>query len=217
MSDNPVFTSVQGNLPTMPVYSGILELDPATDVAIIGTELGIWASDNVSSGTWYYAGGEIGQLPVMDIVQQRYFKPGYYITFQDPVTNEQFYEIYPETENIGDIYVATFGRGIYKVDMDYVGIDDNNLSDANQTQNMQIYPNPTVNNFKVSFTLENSLDSKINVYDLSGRLVITRDFGKLAKGKHELPVGTTSLNNGTYILQLVTGGSITTDKIIILK
>ena len=193
----------------MPVYSGILELDPATDVAIIGTELGIWASDNVSSGTWYYAGGEIGQLPVMDIVQQRYFKPGYYITFQDPVTNEQFYEIYPETENIGDIYVATFGRGIYKVDMDYVGIDDNNLSDANQTQNMQIYPNPTVNNFKVSFTLENSLDSKINVYDLSGRLVITRDFGKLAKGKHELPVGTTSLNNGTYILQLVTGGSPT--------
>jgi len=216
LSDNPVFTSVQGNLPTMPVYCGLLELGES-NMAIIGTEVGIYSTEDASSGNWEYDGGEIGRLPVMALTQQRYFKPAYYITFQDPVTNELFYEIYPETQNIGDIYAATFGRGVYKVDMDYVGIDDNPVEEGSSILNLRVYPNPSVNNLKISFVLEDGANSKINVYDLSGRLVVTRDFGKLTKGKHELPVAISSLNNGTYILQLVTGDTITTDKIVILK
>ena len=50
LADAPTFEDIQGNLPKMPVYASILELN--SDEAIIGTEMGIWATDDASSGDW---------------------------------------------------------------------------------------------------------------------------------------------------------------------
>ncbi|MCB0805540.1 MAG: T9SS type A sorting domain-containing protein [Bacteroidales bacterium] len=215
---NVAFNSVQGNLPLMPVYCGLLEIDETTDKAIVGTEMGIWTSDNVVTGEWYYDGGDIGKLPVMDITQQRYFRPEYYISYKDPVTNEVFYEIYPRTENIGDIYVATFGRGVYMTDLDYVGIDDQ-PDDATglSVEALHVYPNPSMGDLNINITVEGASNSFVEVYDLSGRSVYSHDCSNLGRGKQEIVIPAGSLTRGTYVVQYNNGNTLFSQKVIILK
>ncbi len=120
LGDAPVFSSVQGSgetgLPAMPVYSSVLEMQANTDIAIIGTEEGIWMSDDVSTGEWYQASTGMGKVPVMDLKQQTNYKGSFTITTYDPVTNEPSYEIFTEIKNYGMIYAATHGRGIFRVE-----------------------------------------------------------------------------------------------------
>ncbi len=110
LGDDPTFTSVQGNLPQMPVYSSVLEMGEGTDIAIIGTEEGLWMSDDVATGEWYDVSGSIGKIPVMDLKQQWLFKARFTITYYDPGTGEPLYEVYEATDNYGLIYAATHGR-----------------------------------------------------------------------------------------------------------
>lgn len=215
LSDAPVFNSVQGNLPTVPVYSSILELDPATDQAIIGTELGVWVTDNVSSGDWYFASEEIGEIPVMAMKQQSVYKPSFTITYFDPATNQPFYEIYPATENYGDIYVATHGRGVFMMDMDYVGIDDKPIVQSSSIPALNIYPNPASGNVKIDIQTSDNVMVQIKIFDFSGKCVLSRDMGKYNKGNHQIDLNIESLKEGSYLIQLVNGKTIQTGKIIV--
>jgi hypothetical protein len=159
----------------------------------------------------------MGRIPVMDITQQRYYKPPYTITYYDPVTQEPSYEVFPATQNLGDIYIATYGRGIYRANMNYVGIDDNPYEGRTMAGNLNLYPNPSSGSLHVGFVLENTAPSRVNIFDLAGRMVVSEDFGKLNKGKHDLLLSTASLKEGTYILQLVNGDAVYTEKIIVVK
>ena len=164
------------------------------------------------------AGVDIGKLPVMDITQQRYFRPEYYISYKDPVTNEVFYEIYPRTENIGDIYVATFGRGVYMTDLDYVGIDDQ-PDDATglSVEALHVYPNPSMGDLNINITVEGASNSFVEVYDLSGRSVYSHDCSNLGRGKQEIVIPAGSLTRGTYVVQYNNGNTLFSQKVIILK
>ncbi|MCD4697133.1 MAG: T9SS type A sorting domain-containing protein [Bacteroidales bacterium] len=218
LSNDPVFTSVQGNLPAMPVYSCLLEMGEDTDVALLGTEMGIWASDDVGSGDWYMAAEEIADIPVLALKQQTTYKSSFTLTFYDPSTNEPFWQIYEEVENYGDIYAATHGRGVFRVDVeDYVGIEEKEISKTKNTIDLSIYPNPSTDLVKLKFYLENKADVQLNIFDLSGRLVLSREFLSLPKGKSELPVNVQNLREGTYLVQLVSGNNIGINKIVVVK
>ncbi|MCD4734491.1 MAG: hypothetical protein K8R53_00480, partial [Bacteroidales bacterium] len=81
LDNAPVFESVQGNLPAMPVYASVLEMDPGNNLALIGTDQGIWVSDDVSAKSWYQSKTGIGIVPVFDLQQQTTYKEEWYITF----------------------------------------------------------------------------------------------------------------------------------------
>ena len=71
-SDNPTFTSIDGDLPDMPVFGCIVERDPSTDIIVIGTAYGVYSTDNINgnSTNWVPNNAEIGPIPVYDICQQ---------------------------------------------------------------------------------------------------------------------------------------------------
>lgn len=217
-ADVPQFNNVTGNLPKMPVYSSILEMNPQTNQAVIGTEMGVWATDNAAIGEWYFASPEIGRLPVMAIKQRTFYKSDFTITYFDPATGEPSYEFYPEIENYKDIFVATHGRGVFKYDVNAVGTDENTIGNVNgQDLNLSIYPNPVASRMEVQLNLAERQDVTFYVYDLSGKIVLSERAGNLTSGNQTVELNVGRLTKGNYMLRCVAGPVTQTMKFIVVK
>ena len=79
--------------------------------------------------------------------------------------------------------------------------------DFSSTKNpLSIYPNPIETAATFEFTLENSENITVELYDVQGKLVQTIDKNKeMASGKHNLPIELkTNLTSGNYFLKLST-------------
>lgn len=215
LSDNPTFTSVQGNLPEMPVYASILEMH-TDDAAIVGTEEGIWVSDDVASGEWYQSSTDLGNVPVFALKQQTVYKTNITITHVDPVTGV-FYEVYPAIENYGMIYAATHGRGIFREEsFKEVGIENPAIV-KNNISEIKIYPNPVVNTANLTFNMEQANDVEVNVFDISGRQVNTFQYNNINTGTNTITFNVRNLTKGTYIVKLNVGSKVMTSKFVIVK
>lgn len=216
--DAPQFTSKQANLPKVPVYSGILEMDEGSDMAMLGTEMGVWVSDNIQNGEWYLASADIGKIPVMAVKQRTFYKPKFVISFIDPGTGGATYEIYHEIENYKDIYIATHGRGVFKYDVDAVGIDETFMGQETVNKlEMDVYPNPATTVVSVELNLPDRQDVRINVFDFAGRLIMTRQTGQLPAGIQEVELNISSLQEGTYLMQCTAGQLSGSKKLIVVK
>lgn len=222
LSDNPTFDLKQGDLPKMPVYSSILEMDADNDVAILGTEEGIWMTDNIGAAnpTWYEASGMIGKLPVLALRQQINAKPSFTIKNVDPGTGLSSTETYPEIKNYGMIYAATYGRGIFR-DETYgkVGVEENpsNSGGSGNIGALEIYPNPASDYISVTFELSNNIPVEVSIYELSGKLLQRSNETGLTAGSQTIQLNTQSLTRGTYLVKMVAGNEISTAKLIIVK
>jgi hypothetical protein len=215
LSDNPDFVSVQGNLPQMPVYASILEMH-TDDAAVIGTEEGIWVSDDVSSGEWYQSSLNLGNVPVFALKQQTFYKANVTITHVDPVTGV-FYEVYPAIENYGMIYAATHGRGIFREEsFKEVGID-NPVIVKNNISEIKIYPNPVVNTANLTFKTDQAKDVEIDIFDINGRQLGTYQYNNINTGSNTITLDVKNFTKGTYIVKLNDGSRILTSKFIVVK
>lgn len=87
--------------------------------------------------------------------------------------------------------------------MTWVGLEDENVVIAN------IYPNPA--NDVLNIELAEEQDLSISIIDLSGKTVMSKDFG-LSMGE---VINTSDLNAGMYILQVVTDGKMATQRIAV--
>jgi len=215
------FEVKQGDLPLMPVYSSVLEMQSDNDVAIIGTEEGIWATDNITAANpaWYDASGSIGKVPVLALKQQTNSKTSFTIANEDPGTGTIIYEIYPEITNYGMIYAATHGRGIFR-DESYgvVGVEENSENGGSASLGkLEVYPNPASDHISVTFNVESITSVQLNIYDLSGKLVVNTFETGLSNGNQTVHINTQALIRGTYLVKMVAGNKISTAKLIILK
>ena len=145
-SANPTFTSIQGDLPDMPVYSAVIDVHNPNNI-IIGTEFGIWTTSDGSNWTL-----EDNGMPIVPchMVRQQYL-PGV---------------------NKGVIYVGTHGRGIFKSGNTSSIIDFVNSQDQT-IDNLSIFPNPAQS--YISFDIPQDVNEfTIKVIDLMGREVINK-------------------------------------------
>jgi|GEM_PF-268138 len=202
IAETPEFASVQGDLPAMPVYTIIVEMSNSNH-AIIGTDMGIYETTDLDS--WSYAGENIGAVPVFELKQQT-------INHYPIVVNGSNRMI----TNYGAIYAATGGRGVFESET-FVGISDyENPETATATQ-LSIYPNPVENQTTVSFNTANSAIAMVNVFDLNGRVLLTKNLNLISGGTHEVTMNLEQLRHGTYIMQVVVNGQSTTAKFMVVK
>jgi len=80
---------------------------------------------------------------------------------------------------------------------------------------LKVFPNPAKAMVSLSFVLKTGNETKMNVYDLSGKRITTLFSGKLAPGKHYLRWKPNT--SGVYILRLKAGKNIVEKKIVFLK
>ena len=214
MADEPTFVSKQNNLPKMPVYSSLIEME--TGDVILGTERGIYRTKNISSSApaWTADTYLLGEIPVMDLKQQLMFHNDEEVV---NVTEEGVFKtVYPGVHNTGVIYAATYGRGVFRCEnykRDFTSIPETPA--VENTVSVSMYPNPAHGMATVSFELESSANVSYQVYDITGRMVMSQNVGRFTEGAHEIQINTENLSTGSYILHLSQGANSAAVKFLV--
>jgi hypothetical protein len=84
---------------------------------------------------------------------------------------------------------------------------------SDQTQ-LMINPNPASDFAIVHFNTTTSTNVSLEIVDLMGRVINRKDYGKL-NGAVDLPVQTSILQNGNYLIRLIQDNKIQTQKLIV--
>lgn len=80
-----------------------------------------------------------------------------------------------------------------------VGIQDNTFASSN----INLFPNPASTHVNINFTLEQSSDVIINIYNSVGELVATENKGNLGVGRQEIALNIEMLASGMYMVELL--------------
>jgi hypothetical protein len=81
-----------------------------------------------------------------------------------------------------------------------------------------VRPNPTLENLQVSFGLPEARPAKLEVFNVSGRLVASREVGSLGVGFHMVTLGGRgALPSGVYLVRLTQGGRSLTTRAVIVR
>lgn len=84
---------------------------------------------------------------------------------------------------------------------------------SNMIDAMRVFPNPLTNTNKVNVLFSNAITAQINIYDLTGKLVLSEEISNASTKR----INISSLNNGIYMLQVVADNASTTRKIVVMK
>jgi len=187
----PAFANKTGNLPLNPVYASTFEMGN-NNMVILGTELGIFTTSNITAGSvqWAENNESIGRVPVYSLVQQT--------------------KNFPGTNNYGVIYAGTHGRGAFK-SMTYLKLEDNQVLEANT--NVNIYPNPAIDVVKFEFNSLNNCNGVVNIYSIDGKLALSKQV-KVKNGDNTIDIDVTSLVNGNYLVEIKFKETSLTGKLI---
>jgi len=81
----------------------------------------------------------------------------------------------------------------------------------------QNQPNPSTNATLIQYEIQNSASVSLEIYDITGRLVLSYDEGKQIAGKHNILVDSDKLMKGTYFYSLKADNHRLTKKMIITQ
>ena len=213
LDQNPVFESRQGNLPHMPVYSCLIEMSN-TDLAFAGTEHGVFVTENIhaSNPQWNDATGLMGKVAVMQMSQQLVDQPERRVSFVN-AEGQTEYSIFPGTKNYGSIYLATYGRGLWRNDDFYlVSAPEFEANDPSAGQ-LKLYPNPVRQNTTVELNLPGNANVVFRVFDITGKQILQQD-QVMNKGANKMNFDFSHLQKGAYVIQAEANGKIFTQKFI---
>ncbi|MPM17523.1 hypothetical protein SDC9_63918 [bioreactor metagenome] len=187
----PTFVNKTGNLPQMPVYASIIELHNPNTV-IIGTELGIFTTTNISaaSPSWVEDNSGCGRVPVYSLKQQT--------------------KNYYNNTNYGVIYAGSHGRGAFK-SMSYVGLDE--IQPAEATETIGVYPNPAESTTGLMFRSDETGNAVVNVYSIDGKLAISKQVN-IVSGSNLVNINVSDLSSGNYLVEVRIGSVSKVGKLI---
>lgn len=198
-ASTPTFKDVTGDLPSMPCYSAIIDINNPNRV-VIGTEYGVWGTDDItaSSVVWTDESGELGNVPVFEIRQQTH-----------P------WEI---SHNTGQIYLGTHGRGMWRSST-FVGINDfKEIANKNDefVNQLNVYPNPMSTSGYVTFNIDNAAEGIITVYDINGKRIETLPTNNFNKGDNKVQLDVTNYEAGNYFVSLEIEGTRKIAKFVVM-
>ncbi len=211
LAETPEFESKQGNLPLMPVYSSVIEMKDGNTV-LVGTEHGIFSTANISSNSpeWEKDNELMGNIPVFELKQQLVGHEKIIIQNGD----EEI--IFDGATNKGNIYAATYGRGLF-----YTGrfwqptTSINEIFESNNSYlKLKVYPNPAKQNINLEINSKSNTSAFIIIYDLSGRLVL-KENKMITQGLNTLKLDVSSLHKGTYLITSQINGELYSNKLMI--
>ncbi|HLN53002.1 MAG TPA: T9SS type A sorting domain-containing protein [Lentimicrobium sp.] len=201
LDQTPTFISVQGNLPKMPVYSSLFEMN--TSNVLIGTDFGIYTTKALGANTvWTAENNGMGALPILSIRQQTVTRP--------------YIEGFTEVANRGAIYLASLGNGIFENKL-YVGFDGPATGNPEKEISLNIYPNPVSDLINFNISLSRTENVIIKIYDLKGNMVLAKNLGAIQKGLNKISIDAEILPAGSYLLQTFSGNEVQKAKFVVIK
>ena len=184
---SPTFVVKDGNLGNFPVYAATFDKGNS-NYAIIGTEFGIFSTQNINTTQpqWGADNSGLARVPVFTLKQYR--------------TNKSSTNDMDVLE--GDIFAGTYGRGTFQTttlqttrpldisERDMEGPDD---------QLIKLFPNPADDKTTMEIKLAAG-DHTIQVLDLNGRVVTSMPYTAASNGVQRIEVNVSTLGNGLYIV-----------------
>jgi hypothetical protein len=80
----------------------------------------------------------------------------------------------------------------------------------------RVSPNPAVGRFVIAFSLPSGAPARLELIDLGGRRVLSRDVGALGAGSHRIEIDAArDLSPGMYFLKLAQGGRSVSRRVVI--
>ncbi len=193
--NNGVLTTQLSSVGGVACYDGIIDR-ANSNILVLGTANGVLVSTTGGLGTnaWTNSSAGFEGTPVFEVRQSwREWDEG--------------------NGRPGEIYIGTYGRGIWS-SASYLGINDNNSNVAEFKTKLKAYPNPTNDNTSISFKLAQTGNVDLAVYSLSGRLMKTISKKNVPSGENNIFIDCDDLSNGTYIVKLVSGKQVESVKFI---
>ena len=188
-----------------------------TGKVILGTEHGIYMTDNINNPNWTMQNANMGDVPVMDLKQQ-------IVKHDDQTVKTLHYEadtsyyvdiVYEAIRNQGMIYAATYGKGLFRCEnfrkQQYQSVPESEVV----VPAINMYPNPVSDMAKVNFMMNSKGNVSYEVYDICGRRVMSKNLGNYADGSYEVSVDMSALSTGAYIFRLNQGGKSSSVKFIV--
>jgi hypothetical protein len=156
------WSAKQGNLPDIPVKT-ILQNPLKLEEVIIGTELGVWRTEDffAVSPTWIQSYNGMSNVKVTDL----------------------------DLRDDNVVFAATYGRGLFSGQFKVGVVLNDNVATA--TKIFTVYPTISSGNFTVS--AKNSLGkSKMNIFDINGKQVYARSLDFKSNEKQAIAVSLNS-------------------------
>ena len=184
---SPNFIVKDGNLGNFPVYAATFDKADASN-AIIGTEYGVFSTDNINAAlpNWGADNSGLARVPVFTLKQYR--------------TNKS--STADNTVMEGDIFAGTFGRGTFStgslMTTRSIGVIENDLEVSAKSE-LKLFPNPA----QELTTLEVDLSAgsyEVEVVDLNGRIVLNKSVEARENGIQSIKLNVSGLTNGMYIV-----------------
>jgi hypothetical protein len=195
-------------LPSMPIYSGILDANIGSKKAVIGTDQGVWMTNDITaaSPTWELQNTSIGEVAT-------------YCVRQEPMNSPTCFVL----------YFGTHGRGMWRSTTltpsscaSQVVLPLNSAtsiaeSASSNLECIHIYPNPIATNGNIAITLKESELITISIKDLTGKTVSMVGTQNLSVGTSTLPIDVANLANGTYIVAITNNNrTIGSSKLVVV-
>lgn len=113
----------------------------------------------------------------------------------------------------GSYYVEVFNSLGCSTVSAVIVVNDVGVAENINALSLNIYPNPTSNNFTLEYVLEKSENVKINLMNVTGQLIYS-EYINASAGINKKEISFLENANGIYYLQLVTNENVVTKKII---
>jgi len=92
-----------------------------------------------------------------------------------------------------------------------------NIQTEKLNSGLKIYPNPFSNSTSISFTILQSQNVSLKIFDANGKMIIVLADTKFEKGQYDFKWNTAGISAGIYILQFDAGTYSDTKKLSVIK
>ncbi|HTL82385.1 MAG TPA: T9SS type A sorting domain-containing protein [Bacteroidia bacterium] len=164
------WTNISGSLPNVPVNCCIFNRASYFHDLYIGTDVGVFMMNDTMS-TWMYYGTGMPNTSVTDLEIQY---------------------------AAGKLRAATYGRGIWEIDIDGTTGISSAVTDA-QGNEFSLVMNPVTDQLLMDAHISADQHSVFRIYDVSGQLVLTKE-QHTPVGNYQLAFDVHELSPGMYFL-----------------
>jgi hypothetical protein len=121
------------------------------------------------------------------------------------------------TGTVDDEPTHTFVKGLKFSPAEFniaVGINQNELSET-VIDNVSFNPNPAIDHVSINFSIDKASNVKISIFNLLGKEVYNKYYGKIIAGESRITLNTSDLTSGIYFFTVQAGSDRITKKIVI--